>query len=161
MAHVFHRNKPVLAGVVSVLFGSGIVSSLSVAPHSLSYFNEAVGGPIGGRHHLLDGNLDWGQNLLRLKEWANAHPEAKPLRTALTTSVPLDAVGIDAMPYRPENQSKIDPLPLKPGWYAIGVNNLMGYRLMPNTVNCSKFQHLNPVETIGYTIHVYHVKAAH
>ena len=33
----------------------------SIHPHELSYFNEAAGGPIGGRRILSDSNLDWGQ----------------------------------------------------------------------------------------------------
>lgn len=41
-------------------------SSLWIYPHSLSYFNEAVGGPLNGAAHLLGSNLDWGQDLSRL-----------------------------------------------------------------------------------------------
>lgn len=44
-------------------------SSLSIYPHSLSYFNESVGGPLNGPHHLLGSNVDWGQDLLYLEEW--------------------------------------------------------------------------------------------
>ena len=40
-----------------------IASSLSIYPHSLSYFNELVGGPLNGANHLLGSNVDWGQNL--------------------------------------------------------------------------------------------------
>jgi hypothetical protein len=59
-----------------------IASSLGVYPHSLSYFNELVGGPANGHAHLLDSNIDWGQDLLLLKEWLDAHPEASPLGLA-------------------------------------------------------------------------------
>jgi hypothetical protein len=37
-------------------------SSLWVYPHSLSYFNEAAGGPLRGAEHLLGSNSDWGQD---------------------------------------------------------------------------------------------------
>jgi Dolichyl-phosphate-mannose-protein mannosyltransferase len=43
------------------------VSSLCVYPHSLSYFNELVGGPRQGHAYLLESNIDWGQDLLFLK----------------------------------------------------------------------------------------------
>ena len=35
-----------------------VISSLSVYPHSLSYFNEFAGGPLGGPKVLLDSNID-------------------------------------------------------------------------------------------------------
>ncbi|TBR19401.1 hypothetical protein EPO15_14300 [bacterium] len=38
-------------------------SVVGARPHLLSYFNEAAGGPAGGREWLLDSNLDWGQDL--------------------------------------------------------------------------------------------------
>jgi len=46
------------------------------APHFLSYFNEFAGGTAGGYHYVTDSNYDWGQDLLALKQWADAHPEA-------------------------------------------------------------------------------------
>ncbi len=53
------------------------MGTLSVAPRYLQYFHEAAGGPEGGHRYLIDSNLDWGQDLLRLGEWmdANGVPE--------------------------------------------------------------------------------------
>jgi 4-amino-4-deoxy-L-arabinose transferase-like glycosyltransferase len=45
-------------------------SSLWIFPHSLSYFNELIGGPIHGPAHLLGSNVDWGQDLRYLNWWA-------------------------------------------------------------------------------------------
>lgn len=44
-------------------------SVLSVYPHFLAYFNEAVGGPDQGYKYVVDSNLDWGQDLKRLRNW--------------------------------------------------------------------------------------------
>lgn len=44
-----------------------VVSSLWIYPHSLSYFNEVVGGPLNGSEYLLGSNVDWGQDLCYLK----------------------------------------------------------------------------------------------
>jgi hypothetical protein len=41
-------------------------SSLWIFPHSLSYFNESIGGPLNGPHFLLGSNVDWGQDLIYL-----------------------------------------------------------------------------------------------
>lgn len=59
-----------------------VSSSLAVYPHSLAYFNEAAGGPMNGHAHLVDSNIDWGQDLLYLKRWLDEHPEARPLGLA-------------------------------------------------------------------------------
>jgi len=41
-----------------------ITSSLCIYPHSLSYFNESIGGPLNGPEHLLGSNIDWQQDLI-------------------------------------------------------------------------------------------------
>jgi len=46
------------------------VEIASVHPHELSFFNALAGGADGGRRFFVDSNLDWGQDLLRLKEVA-------------------------------------------------------------------------------------------
>jgi hypothetical protein len=45
------------------------VSSLSVAPHELAYFNELAGGPGNGYRYLSDSNIDWGQDLQGVKAY--------------------------------------------------------------------------------------------
>jgi len=47
------------------------VSVISVYPYFLAYFNELVGGPDKGYIYVTDSNLDWGQNLKRLKNWVD------------------------------------------------------------------------------------------
>jgi len=44
-------------------------SVISIYPHFLAYFNEIVGGPNQGYIYVVDSNLDWGQDLKRLKIW--------------------------------------------------------------------------------------------
>ncbi len=52
------------------LFGE----TASAAPHFLSYFNELGGGVSNGYHFVTDSNYDWGQDLLRLRDWVDASP---------------------------------------------------------------------------------------
>jgi len=52
---------------------------LRARPSFLAYGNEIVGGFDGARREFLGSNLDWGQDLLRLKAWQNAHPEIGPI----------------------------------------------------------------------------------
>ena len=46
-----------------------IAASAWIHPSYLSYFNWASGGPDRVPPHLIDSNLDWGQDLVALQRW--------------------------------------------------------------------------------------------
>lgn len=48
-----------------------VVGTLLIYPHQLAFFNDFVGGPEKGHHHLLGSSNYWGQDLLILREWAD------------------------------------------------------------------------------------------
>lgn len=48
------------------------VSSISIFPHYLAYFNCLIGGPKNAYHFVVDSNLDWGQDLKRLKKYMDS-----------------------------------------------------------------------------------------
>ncbi len=58
---------------LAVLLLAQAVSSFSVCPRYLAYFNMIGGGPYRASHYLLDSNLDWGQDLSRLKPVLDTH----------------------------------------------------------------------------------------
>lgn len=60
------RVAPVVAGGALVWLAS---ASVAVAPRYLQYFNLWAGGPDNGHHMLIDSNIDWGQDLIRLREY--------------------------------------------------------------------------------------------
>lgn len=96
------QRKPRTIGVLVV--GAMIwsaASSLWIYPHSMSYFNEAVGGPRRGGEHLLDSNIDWGQDLLYLKRWLDDHPDVTLDGLAYHGSYPATLAGIPETPYPP------------------------------------------------------------
>ena len=47
------------------------VSGWAAAPHQIAYSNELAGGPAGVLRHVADSNVDWGQGLPLLKEYAD------------------------------------------------------------------------------------------
>jgi hypothetical protein len=68
------RSKKRLAKVsVAGLAAWYLVSSISIFPHYLAYFNELIGGPNNGHKYLVDSNLDWGQDLKGLKRYMDEH----------------------------------------------------------------------------------------
>ncbi len=50
-----------------------VAGTIAVAPRYLQYFNEIAGGPDGGHRMLIDSNIDWGQDLIRLREYMDDH----------------------------------------------------------------------------------------
>jgi hypothetical protein len=141
----------------------------------MSYFNEAVGGPAMGSRYLNDSNIDWGQDLLFLKQWLLAHPEARPLGLAYYNDFDPRVVGIeyDLPPPGPSARSPIDvewaaQLGPRPGYFAVSVNFLIGTKfLAPNGKGSivliddrDHFRYFNeftPIARAGYSINIYHI----
>ncbi|MBX9583684.1 MAG: glycosyltransferase family 39 protein [Gemmataceae bacterium] len=146
---------------VGVAAAAAAVSSLACYPHSLSYFNEPAGGPARGSEHLVDSNVDWGQDLLYLKGWWDDHPEARPFHLAYFGSVDPRSVGIA---FTPPPRGLDGP---RPGWHAVSVNLLRGFQwpvadgrggtYFPDDHEYAYFLHFNPVATAGYSIFIYHL----
>jgi len=143
-----------------------IGSSLCVYPHSLSYFNELVGGPRGGHAHLLDSNLDWGQDLKYVKWWLETRLDDEPVFLAFNGPIDPIRVGIEVEP----PASVADELSLQnlpPGWYAISVSYLRGVpwwsRLHKGQDVATElrvftgFLNQKPIGTFGYSIYLYKI----
>ena len=156
------QKRKALAAMVVVALTWSVGSSLWAYPHSLSYFNELAGRPKGGGEHLLDSNIDWGQDLLYLKNWLDEHPDVKLDGLAYFGLCPATLAGIPETPHPPpgppsddftaKDGRATDHLGPKPGWYAVSVNYLYGrdrqYRY---------FLDFEPVASAGYSIYIYHI----
>lgn len=99
-----------------------VLETIFAAPYFLSYFNEIGGGTWGGYHFVADSNYDWGQDLLRLQSFVNAHPE-------------IDKIGVDYFGggnphYYLGNKevnwqsSKGNPADAGIHWFAVSLNTL-------------------------------------
>lgn len=117
-------------------------------------------GPRSGPRHLLNSNIDWGQDLLFLKDWLNEHPEVKLDGLAYYGSYSTTLVGIPEtpMPATGREYERFDPnqpqnqLGPKPGWYALSVNYLYDH-----SHQYRYFLNFHPVATAGYSIYIYHI----
>ena len=160
-----------------IFLACSIVESLSIYPHSIAFFNglsaaistpedindptpskKALSfsqkvhltldaGPLNGPRHLLDSNLDWGQDLYYLERWCRKHPEVDDMVYMLWT--PLNSAKTVLPP--------TSPLPWpseKPRWYAISVNHLYDEHK-----NYRHFLSFTPEAVIGYSIYIYHVSS--
>jgi hypothetical protein len=128
--------------------------SLSVYPHSLAFFNILAGGPAEGHRHLLDSNLDWGQDLYFLRDWQRSHPEARPLRLAYSGVADPELFDILAEPISRSEVSSSSLLPS--GWYAISANHLHGYDTQAGP--WMPFFEMPPADRVGYSIFIFHLE---
>jgi len=136
------------------------ISVISIYPHFLTYFNELVGGPDKGYIYTVDSNLDWGQDLKRLKKWIDQNKIEK---------IYVDYFGGgDAKYYLKEKYAPWwgtrDPQELPKGSYlAVSATFLQGGRGEPVPGFNQQYGYYRwldkykPVTKIGYSIFVYYI----
>jgi hypothetical protein len=176
------QTRKTLKTALGILLGWFIISSAAIFPHYLAYYNELAGGPDNGYKIAVDSNLDWGQDLKRLKLWIDSYHgqfgilEYLPHRHNPTGLKPIDHIYLDYFgggdpayylsdKYIPWN-SDMDPGQIPVGSYlAISANQMMGQRAKP--INgydqpTNKYNWLDayepPIAKIGYSIFIYKIK---
>ena len=119
------------------------LATATIHPHYLAYFNRVAGGPDRGSDHLIDSNLDWGQDLVTLGAWLREHHPGEPVGLAYFGQInpsllklSKDPRGFDWFlppadgPFLPmtDNPARlVGPAPiLKPGVYAVSASLVRG-----------------------------------
>jgi hypothetical protein len=167
-------NTPRLAAAALIALSASISSSLICFPHSLSYFNELVGGPKNGYRIMADANVDWGQDLIYLKEWIEQNPSARGMKLRYYGPVDPVIAGLDVI--SPTSRSlkhaqfttEVSNEPGRtPQWEAVSVTHLAYQHALNKKVRRSSetdqvgwLEYLYEVEPdvrIGYSIHVYRI----
>jgi len=142
-------------------------------PDYISYFNVAVGGPRGARNYLSDSSIDWGQDLLRLRDWQQKHTEAKPMFVFAITYVKPAHLGVQSakLRLRVAVPGKVHVMPLTgfpPGWYAISdcvyqgrevwtFDDFSTARIIEQS-EFAFFRTIKPVDRIGGSIDIFHIE---
>jgi hypothetical protein len=145
-------------------------SSLYHYPHSLSYFNELVGGPRNGAKHLLNSNIDWGQDLLHLEKWISRQNDRKPVYLAFDSSYcpfVFGIVGIEAWPFVHDSGGIEFDASFSPhnGLFAISINQLYEFPLAIRDRDGSRYsidkkslgtlRNCEPVGKAGNSIYIF------
>ena len=148
---------------IFVLLIWAIVSPLRLWPHQEAYFNAIAGGPENGRELLVDANVDWGQDLLFLRELMAERGIDELYLSYFGTALP-EAYGINYKPLpgfmRFTAGAEIDaynPYTPLPGWYAISETSKQLGLMLQNTDMYAYFQDKQPVACAGYSICLYQV----
>lgn len=174
---LFGYDTPAYFSFRRVVMGAvawSIISTLSVYPHTNSYFNGLAGGPTAGHRFLIDSSIDWGQDLLYLKEWQVAHPEVNDLHLSYFGRLDPRYVGLNySLPPKVETRHPPSSCVMpgegpQPGWHAISVSLLRGnyWEIVPGTNGAVRwldqpyykyFLDLKPVARAGYSINIYYI----
>ena len=130
--------------------------TLRIAPDHLAYFNELAGGPANGWKVLDDSNIDWGQDLKRLKPWMDAHG-VEEISLLYTGNASPEYHGIR---YRVVPQEEFRGAP-RPGWYAVSVQALIRGRHWERTRgwHTDWMTRYRPAGRIGYSIYLFRFPA--
>lgn len=116
-----------LVGAVGCWF---VASSFWVYPHSLSYFNESVGGPLNGPKHLLGSNVDWGQDFAYLRSYAANAPTSvgrASQRVFLTSHASrLEISVLERLAWATVSKRTVNRLTVDQTGYAVGADVLFG-----------------------------------
>lgn len=122
-----------------------VSGTIRIYPHFLSYFNEFIG-PKNGSEVLADSNIDWGQDLKRLKTWIDDNKITQPILLEYYWD------GFDSIDYYEINYKRLEQNnPHQKGYIAIGVSAL-------NNSEFSWLKNYQPITQIGYSINIYKIK---
>jgi len=139
-------------GIVIALLIWFIGTNVMTFPSYLPYFNEFIGGSQNGWKYMVDSNVDWGQDLIRLKQFMDKNNI--PL-------VKVDYFGGGDLDYYLGNRYEYWGFDKKPasGWFALSASAIQW-----NTLNSPEkgnyhwlTDNYEPVEFVGNSILIYHV----
>ncbi len=154
---------PYLKIKMILLFGLIIwqtISVFSIYPHFLAYFNELAGGPDQGYLFVVNSNLDWGQDLKRLKKWLEIEGIDKIYLDYFGGGDPKYYLEEKYSPWWRERDEKELP---KGSYLAVSATQLQGGRAFPvkGFDKASDYYRwldkYEPITKIGYSIFVYYI----
>lgn len=139
-------------GIVVALLIWFVGTNVMTFPSYLPYFNELIGGSSNGWKYMVDSNVDWGQDLIRLKQFVDQN------------NIPLinvDYFGGGDLDYYLGNRYAVWGYDKKPaaGWFAISASAVQWNTLNPPERGNYHWltDNYEPTAFIGNSILVYHV----
>jgi len=147
-AHLWQPSaeRPALRATVVSLLLWYAASSLAGAPHYLAYFSDPAGGWKRGHHWLADSNLDWGQDLWRLRE--------AQLEGRLPPVVALSHFGLVEPAVYGVRYERLTRRP-RAERVVISINHLLGISPYQDTPGVGAYRERAPVDRIGASLWVF------
>lgn len=146
-------------GVLLFLAAGLATETLCAYPNFISFFNIAVGGERGGIYLLGDSNLDWGQDLPKLAQWQEQHPDKTLYLDYFGVCDPA-AYGIRYLNVPGGYVYGPPPRTDGPGVAAISATKLQGLFVAdPQYDFAARFHDRKPFAVLGGTIYLFAVDA--
>ena len=149
------RLRHIALAAFALCLGTGALSSLRAHPDALGYTNAFAGAKPDW--WFVDSNLDWGQDLERLRQWLDDQDVKEPIRLAYFGSADPARHGIKFQSLAPGEKVT--------GWVAVSVHyergmagsgiGKLGSEIEQN--GYTSFLQLRPETQIGTSIRVYHL----
>lgn len=167
---VRQNRQRVMRRMVFALLLIQLVTVAGAAPHWIAFVNHAATNVASREQILSDSNVDWGQDLLRLKAWQDSQPMKSPLRMLVFTHVAPHDLGIASEPIGvPVNSEIVEsreivPSDLDSGWYAVStcVKQGRSFKLYHQkggiqmvTSGATFFGDLDPIHRIGSSVELF------
>ena len=153
------KKQFVRLGMAAALLIWYAAEAIGIYPFYLAYFNQFVGGPQHGYHHLADSNVDWGQSFIALRDFMEREA-IDQVRLSYYTYVDPAVYGVQYDPLPPalgvtgDALSRFAP---RPAVYAISATPLQGIMTAQADLY-DWFRHREPDAQIGYGLLIYDVK---
>lgn len=147
--------------IFAILILWQIISVFKIFPHFLAYANEIVGGPNSLYIYTVDSNLDWGQDLKRLKKWVEENKIEKIYLDYFGAGNPRYYLGEKYESWWGQRNQKELP---KNSFLAISATSLQGGRGIPVKGFDQPWGYYfwlndkNLVTKIGYSIFIYFIE---
>lgn len=133
------------------------LSVISLWPSFLTYFNEIAGGPNNGYKFVVDSNLDWGQDILRLSQFIEKN-NIQNIKMDYFSGAPAEYY------IKTAKIESYDREKSQTGWLAVSATLLEG-ACKGGSPNCQGadraytwIDSIKPVAKIGYSIFIYDLK---
>ena len=156
LAVCWDEGKSMQSILMVLLVGWYVYEALAVYPDYLAYFNQLVGGPQKGYRHLVDSNLDWGQDLKGLKDYMK-EKGIKTIKLSYFGTADPEQYGIryEALPSLVLlNPHSICRELRKGDMVAVSVTNL--YPLYVDLGPVARaLQKISPMDRVGHSILIY------
>jgi 4-amino-4-deoxy-L-arabinose transferase-like glycosyltransferase len=146
---LFRLKRRILIPVLVLTVSVQLFEWIRVYPHYLAFFNTISGGSGNGWRYLADSNLDWGQDVKRLKTYLDSRGiEEVCLAYFGTTDVAYHGVRRRHLPETPATE--VDCVG------AVSVNLLLGLYVKPGSYGW--LRELEPAAKVGQSIYVYDLR---
>lgn len=145
--------KSIILPTLTILMAWYLYSSIKTFPDYLTYFNDLTAGPKSGINILDNTNLDWGQDLKRLKPFMESQGIRKIKLIYHGTADP-NYYRINTEPLT-VNDFRLGP---RSGYYAISANVLIRITKKPELFGLAPVwgkTNFDPIEIIGNTIYIF------